>query len=201
MTRIGTTLSAVALFLLFAIFMGFLGLRLAGLSTFVVMGSSMEPTLPVGSLALVQPATPTDVAVGQVITYRHDGITTTHRVVGIERLNGQLSFTTKGDANAVVDAKPITFSRDVGLVRASVPAIGFALFSLQEYWRLWLAGLAGMVFFWCAFLILFRPERATPTVVTLVTAEPARRRRLDIEAMWADHLSWIDRRPRHARAA
>ncbi|MGH2450221.1 MAG: signal peptidase I [Candidatus Limnocylindria bacterium] len=198
MKRSGKSLSIAALVLLFGIFLGIVGLRLAGISTFIVMGASMEPTIPVGSLALVKAADPAEVTAGQVITYRHDGITTTHRVISAERIDGERVFTTKGDANDFIDSERIVFSDDVGLVLASVPAVGFPLYWLYEYWRVWMAGLAGIVFFWCAYLVVFRPEPVVPGS----GLAPRRRARLpDIEKIWSDHQHWIDRRPRGTRAA
>jgi len=77
-------LIAVALAVLFAFCLVFVGLRAASFATFVVTGGSMEPTIHKGSLVIDQPVTADKLKLGDVITYDHADQTTTHRIVGIE---------------------------------------------------------------------------------------------------------------------
>lgn len=70
-----------------------------------VQSGSMEPALPLHSLILVEEAPPSDVAVGDVITFDPPGSTprVTHRVVGRQREGSRWYFTTQGDANPAPD--------------------------------------------------------------------------------------------------
>src|SRR5215218_8467344 len=70
-----------------------------------VTSGSMEPTLPVHSMILVEHVRAADVRVGDIITFDPPGRTTrvTHRVVARERSGTRWYFQTKGDANPAVD--------------------------------------------------------------------------------------------------
>lgn len=73
---IGMILLAIAL----------VGVRLVGLTPFAVLSGSMEPTYHVGSLIYVKDAEPSEIEVGDPITFvvNEDLLVATHRVVGIE---------------------------------------------------------------------------------------------------------------------
>lgn len=79
-----------------------------GYSLFRVVTGSMEPQIPVDSLILVKREEASTLQVGDVISfYSRDpsllGEVNTHRIVEIHENEGSLSFTTKGDANNIVD--------------------------------------------------------------------------------------------------
>jgi signal peptidase I len=83
-----------------------LGATRYDLTPLTVESGSMEPTLPVHSLILVEEARPRDVHVGDIITFDPPGPTprVTHRVVARERVEGSgWYFRTKGDANPAPD--------------------------------------------------------------------------------------------------
>ena len=54
-----------------------------GIGTYIVTGSSMEPGIHKGALVFVQPIDPSQVRLGDVITFQQYGQTTTHRVIAI----------------------------------------------------------------------------------------------------------------------
>jgi signal peptidase I len=85
--------------------------KLAGHHMYIVLSGSMEPTFNARSMVFVKPVSPESIQKGDIITFTGAGgskALTTHRVVGIERdANGKLQFTTKGDANQVVDPNPV----------------------------------------------------------------------------------------------
>lgn len=119
-------LVAVAAFLAIA----FGGGRLAGLSPFAVLSGSMEPELPVGSLIYVKPVDPTEVHVGDAITFRlESGTLVTHEVYEIDASAHE--FKTRGIANVDAqgnispDAAPVPWSSLVGSVVACVPLLGY----------------------------------------------------------------------------
>lgn len=100
-----------------------------GAETFTVLSGSMEPAMPVGSLAVVQPVPNAAFKVGDIITYRtpaQPDVLVTHRVVSTERQpDGSYQFQTKGDANAVADLVQVSPDAVLGRVLYSVPFAGY----------------------------------------------------------------------------
>lgn len=103
---------------------------MAGLSPFAVLSGSMEPELPVGSLIYVRPVDPTEVHVGDTITFRlESGTLVTHEVYEIDakahefRTHGIANVDSRG--NISPDAAPVPWSSLVGSVVACVPLLGY----------------------------------------------------------------------------
>ena len=89
--------------------------KLMGYGLYEVATGSMEPEFPVGSILYVKDALPSEVEVGDAITYTMGTDTNkvmTHRVIDINE--EEAYFITKGDANEVVDMDPISFDRLIG---------------------------------------------------------------------------------------
>jgi signal peptidase len=101
--------------------------KVAGGIPLTILSGSMEPNLPVGSLAVVVPVQPEDVRIGQVVTYLpnpDDPTPITHRVTGItHRADGGLTFTFQGDANSAPD-KPVQDYQVRAKVLYAVPWLG-----------------------------------------------------------------------------
>ncbi|MCD7892122.1 MAG: signal peptidase I [Erysipelotrichaceae bacterium] len=99
-------------------------INLMGWHLFSIDSSSMSPAYPVNSLVVVQSIDADDIEVGEVITYvlNDDGVLITHRVVSKDTANQ--TFTTKGDANNVEDASPVSFDNVVGKVVLGFPLAG-----------------------------------------------------------------------------
>ncbi len=94
---------------------------IAGYSFMRTLTGSMEPTIPVHSLVVVQQTDPSELAVGDIITFKStnqalEGSLNTHRITQIDEKNGQLSFHTKGDANAIEDTELVASGNIVGRV-------------------------------------------------------------------------------------
>ncbi len=94
---------------------------IAGYSFMRTLTGSMEPTIPVHSLVVVQQTDPSDLAVGDIITFKStnqalEGSLNTHRITQIDDANGQLAFHTKGDANTVEDTELVASGNVVGRV-------------------------------------------------------------------------------------
>lgn len=113
----------VVIVVVFAILL--VGVRLAGFQTYAVLSGSMEPTYQTGSLIYVKEVAPEDVEVGDPITFVLDENLTvaTHRVVAIDEETQH--FTTKGDANEYVDAKPVHFKNLLGEPVFTIPKLGY----------------------------------------------------------------------------
>jgi signal peptidase I len=121
------------------------GPRFFAYETFIVRSGSMEPAIHTGSLVVVQPVQPRQVAVGDVITYRRPedpDTTITHRVVevrapgapgGASPAGGQAPvFRTKGDANAVVDPWEVQLQGIAWRVTLNVPLAGYLFAFTQQ---------------------------------------------------------------------
>ena len=93
-----------------------------------VMSGSMLPTIPVGSICVIN-TNETNYEVGDIITYNRNGEVITHRIEGIE---GEEIFT-KGDANQSVDASTILHQNIIGKYLFSIPLLGYLLVYLKQY--------------------------------------------------------------------
>ncbi len=113
----------VAVIVLIAVLL--VGVRVIGLTPYVVLSGSMEPVYPVGSLVYVKNVEPETVEVGDPITFVLDEELTvvTHRVVAIDAESEQ--FTTKGDANDVIDGAPVHFNNLIGRPVFCIPKLGY----------------------------------------------------------------------------
>jgi signal peptidase len=191
-SQTGTVLSVLVVSVLFVLCIGFVYLRLTGLSLFVVTGGSMEPAVHKGALAFVEPVAPSKVRQGDIITFVHYDQVTTHRVISMETTPTGLVFKTKGDANVVADPDPMVFPSQVGLVRGSIPTVGYLVAYAQYYWRTGLTAITAIVFFGCAALLVFRRETSVARTERrglrpiLVRAEIS-----DAEAVWNAHVQWV----------
>ncbi len=94
----------------------------------VVISYSMEPTLRVGDVVIVDKCA--DIKVGDVVVYVKGGRLIVHRVIKITEYGGELRYLTKGDANAVPDAPSnapftwLTRDRIIGKVVFVIPYVG-----------------------------------------------------------------------------
>lgn len=106
---------------------GLLVLVLAGFRPLVVRSGSMEPTYSIGDVVLVVERPAGDLQPGQVVT-RFDAPqamdSLTHRVRSVERHGDDVAVETRGDANDGSEYWTVPASTPVGVVAASIPAIG-----------------------------------------------------------------------------
>jgi len=94
-----------------------------GYSLIMFKTGSMSPTIPAGSVALVQEVPASALAVGDVVTVDRPGdLPVTHRVTSVSdgQSADQRKITMRGDANDADDPLPYTVS-DARIVRGSVP--------------------------------------------------------------------------------
>lgn len=95
---------------------------------------SMSPTIPAGSVAVVQQVAASEIAVGDVVTVdRPDDLPVTHRVTSIASGASaeQRVITMRGDANAADDPAPYTVD-SVRVVLFSVPGIATVIVALGD---------------------------------------------------------------------
>jgi len=147
--RLRTVLSWALLAVIGVVGIATVGLPLAtGATPLTVLTSSMEPTLPPGTLVVVRPTPVRDIAVGDVMTFQltpGDPTLVSHRVVEVQSLsNGETRFVTKGDNNDQADAEPVTQEQVKGTVWYSIPWIGHLSVALGGDARAWLFPVAGI---------------------------------------------------------
>jgi len=123
---------------LIALVVSVLGLVLAanfgpavGHELVVIRGSSMTPSIPLGSVVDIVHVQPADLRPGDVVTLKEPtGGVVTHRIVSIAQLKDGTYIETKGDANDKADAPAVPISWVWGRVEMSVPLLGFLLYML-----------------------------------------------------------------------
>lgn len=102
--------------------------KLQPIRPYVVLSGSMEPSVPTGSVVVVQPST-SGYSVGEVITFSQksgkDAVT--HRINTIDNTDGAISYTTKGDANNQVDNSTVAKDQVVGKVIWTIPYLGYGI--------------------------------------------------------------------------
>lgn len=109
------------------------GFRLVGYEILIVQSGSMEPAYHVGALVYVKPVVPTELEVGDVITFElGNGVRGTHRIIEIVKENNEFAFRTKGDANEVEDQNLVRPEKLVGEVKFTIPYLGFLVSYIQQ---------------------------------------------------------------------
>ena len=120
-------LLAVALVLLPAVFSSSLA---------VVYSGSMDPAMPVGAVAYMEPVDPAEIQVGDIIAFTQpeitSNITVSHRVTEIVD-SDNLSFQTKGDANEDPDWFILPAENVLAKVSFSIPHLGRVLLNIKPY--------------------------------------------------------------------
>lgn len=113
---------------------------LLGMRPRIVVSGSMEPTVPVGSLAYLSPYREAEtITEGDIIAYETgNAMTVLHRVVRIDV--GERNFVTKGDANQTEDPGKISFEQYRGKLVFVIPLAGYLAAALQQH-RVAAAGL------------------------------------------------------------
>jgi signal peptidase len=101
---------------------------------FVVQSGSMNPSIKIGSVLLLQPtsqvkknASPMLAPTfhkGDIVTYLTGKDPVTHRIVAIEGTAGQVTYQTKGDANRTIDQGKVAEKQILGKVILTVPYVG-----------------------------------------------------------------------------
>ena len=136
-TRFRTVLSAIGTGIMGALLVALIGIGMAAIVVPAVTGSmaltvrtsSMEPTLPPGTMVVVRPTAIEDITPGMVLTYQlksGEPTLVTHRVTQQMALaDGTPIFITKGDANPQPDLMPVKPVQVKGTVWYAIPWIGW----------------------------------------------------------------------------
>jgi signal peptidase I len=125
--------------------------RLFGYGTLIVQGGSMGESIPIGSLVFTQSLGAENVQLGDVILIREqndsgDAAPKLHRVVSLERHDGQVVVWTKGDANNTPDPLPYVLPGQVLTPAYHLQYLGYLVgFIATPIGWLILVALPGMV--------------------------------------------------------
>ena len=103
----------------------------------VVLTDSMTGSLDRGVVVVVEKLRSEDVlaavGVGDVIHFRHRDIELMHRVIELRvNADGEQVYITKGDANSAADPEPVEAAQILGIPRAYVPYLGFAVITVRN---------------------------------------------------------------------
>jgi len=102
--------------------------RLAGATPYTILTGSMRPDFPPGTMVVAKPVDPEQIGIGTVVTYQlksGEPQVVTHRVVAVgTTMQGELVFTTQGDANDVADEAPVRPEQIRGELWYAVPHLG-----------------------------------------------------------------------------
>ncbi|MDQ1075535.1 MULTISPECIES: signal peptidase I [Microbacterium] len=113
-----------------------------GAQRYSIVGSSMEPTLPLGALVVVRPTDAVDIEVGEIITFQlrsGEPTVATHRVVGVALGgDGARMLRTKGDNNDAADADPVRPEQVRGVVMYSLPLLGYINAVITPQMQAWM---------------------------------------------------------------
>ncbi|MGC1167154.1 MAG: signal peptidase I [Solirubrobacterales bacterium] len=120
---------AVASFVLAVLLAAALPLGLGGTSM-VVRSGSMTPAIRTGDVVVVRPMSPTEAAVGDIVTFKDPAGSDrllVHRVRAISRSGDEIEVITRGDANTTQERWKVAADGTIGAVLYRVPALGFAV--------------------------------------------------------------------------
>lgn len=139
MRRLGKALIYMVLVLVVvAVGLIFLLPTILGFNLAVVYSGSMEPAMPVGALALMEPIDPSGIKVGDIIAFNpvYDPDTiVSHRVVEVLGDGASIEFRTKGDANEDPDVLSVPAANVLARVNFNIPYMGYALVRVGDYTR------------------------------------------------------------------
>lgn len=105
--------------------------KLFGYQPFVVLSSSMEPTIATGSVLFTN-TKDTDVEINDIVTYQltveNKELLVTHRIVDIQ--DGL--YITKGDNNDVQDMVPLSKEQILGTYTFHIPKVGYYMSNVDQ---------------------------------------------------------------------
>jgi signal peptidase len=108
-----------------------------GLKTFCIISGSMEPNISKNDVVIIKEVEQNEINKGDIISFNINGETITHRVINISsNSEGDLLYTTQGDANNIEDDEKITFEDIEGKYIGRIPKIGKIILALKSKFTL-----------------------------------------------------------------
>lgn len=104
-----------------------------GIKTFTIISGSMEPNIYVNDLVIIKEVDKSEIKKGDIISFKINGETITHRVINIETdTNRETLYTTQGDSNNIPDYNKIKFENIEGKYIGKIPKIGGIVLALKS---------------------------------------------------------------------
>lgn len=98
-----------------------------------IASNSMYPKIKKGDAVVIKKVSDvSDIEIGDIIAFYHDGKTIIHRLMKIEDVGGVSYYRTKGDANNTMDNFDITYEQIEGIVKIKVPYLAYPSVYLKE---------------------------------------------------------------------
>ena len=158
LTKLWSVLSTLIVIAVVALAILLAGVRIVGLTPYVVLSGSMEPTYHTGSLIYDKKVDPFTLKEGDVITFMvSEDTLATHRIVGVvpdEDEPGTIRFRTKGDANDAEDGTLVHYKNVVGTPVFTIPYLGYFSNWITHAPGKYIAITAAVVFL----ILLFLPD-------------------------------------------
>ena len=158
MKKLWSVLSTLIVIAVVALAILLAGVRIVGLTPYVVLSGSMEPTYHTGSLIYDKKVDPFTLKEGDVITFMvSEDTLATHRIVGVvpdEDEPGTIRFRTKGDANDAEDGTLVHYKNVVGTPVFTIPYLGYFSNWITHAPGKYIAITAAVVFL----ILLFLPD-------------------------------------------
>ncbi len=104
----------------------------------IVTSNSMAPAINKGDLIVAIKSNQYEV--GDIISFKHEGLIATHRITNIEQsdFNQNTKITTKGDANKSTDSRIIEVNYVIGKVVFIIAFLGFIFLFFQSSYFIYL---------------------------------------------------------------
>ena len=106
--------------------------HILGIYMFNIISESMEPTFYKDDLVIVKRCKMQELKKGDIITFKQDDRTISHRMIAITQENGEFKFITKGDNNDILDKETVEMKDVYGKVLFSVKKIGKFIHYIQN---------------------------------------------------------------------
>ena len=137
---------------------------LIGLHSITVAGGSMDPTIPLGSVAITRTIEADDIGVGDIVVFVPPGghVPVMHRVIDMKRKGKVLTVRTKGDANKLADPHETKLKGSGEQVVAHIPFAGYVLNRIHRMPLIVFAIPLLLIAFGQPLLDLVRSRRRTP---------------------------------------
>jgi signal peptidase I len=139
---------------------------LFGGRSLTVMSGSMEPAVGVGDVVINSRVSPTDLRVGDIVTFSDPegtGKLITHRVRRVRIADGTAHVVTKGDNTNAVERWDMPAGGSLGRVEFRVPLLGFLVFWLHgPFARIGLIVIPALLLAGFELWRIWRPQRSGP---------------------------------------
>ena len=99
---------------------------------YVITTNSMEPELKKDDVVVIKKAKADNLKQGDILTFKKNGETITHRIVQIDDIEDGKLYITKGDNNNVQDEQGLRFDQIEGKLVIKIPQLGKMVASFKN---------------------------------------------------------------------